>query len=443
MGMEWVDCPGIDDTPEMAALAADAAEGSDLLVWVLASRQPLTEPEMAYLTERVERSGGWNVVFLLNLIRGGGQPADAARILAALQPKLNSFWSRLEPGPGAAPQLFSIDAESLCEGDNRDVSELRSLLAELASPDHPRIRQVRAHRAAYFLSQVRESLAAERSAAGERVEAERLQAAARATELEQIRGKLQRALAEYWLSWRSAVEAELGQATTTFQLANLKGRPMTFDGSFPAELAHQCQEELVERIRELVAEHPPAFLDEESVAEARARLQPPPFGGPTRVLYSAKILQKVGLGAAGAFLLCLVLFTTPAGGVGCCLSVFLVPLGALAGAIVADAQRPRELQRAVEGTVRSIEAEVRRSLQLVAARLAEVGELLVGALKMPEPALSEAQRACTRLEDLLERLERCLSLAQVFAGRRGLDAHSELILTEQPGSGPRREETEP
>ncbi|GAB3280505.1 hypothetical protein GCM10027347_55680 [Larkinella harenae] len=62
----WMDTPGIGDTDEMDECAQKATERADLVVWVLTSKQVLSQTEKQFLLEYMSANGPDSVVFVLN-----------------------------------------------------------------------------------------------------------------------------------------------------------------------------------------------------------------------------------------------------------------------------------------------------------------------------------------------------------------------------------------
>lgn len=65
-GVQWIDSPGINDTSAMTQRATQAADRADVLVWVVNSRQPLSEVEQEFLHAHVATHGPASVVFVVN-----------------------------------------------------------------------------------------------------------------------------------------------------------------------------------------------------------------------------------------------------------------------------------------------------------------------------------------------------------------------------------------
>lgn len=66
-GATWIDSPGINDTSEMSDRAFQIAADADLLVWVLNSRQCLSDPEIQFLRQFVAQRGTEALALVLNV----------------------------------------------------------------------------------------------------------------------------------------------------------------------------------------------------------------------------------------------------------------------------------------------------------------------------------------------------------------------------------------
>ncbi len=73
-GVVWVDSPGINDTEAMTERAAETAAAGDLLVWVINSRQAMSETEQEFLRTRLAGRGLAGLLVVVNAFL----PADTA-----------------------------------------------------------------------------------------------------------------------------------------------------------------------------------------------------------------------------------------------------------------------------------------------------------------------------------------------------------------------------
>jgi hypothetical protein len=84
----WIDSPGINDTLEMSDRAFQVALDADLLVWVLNSRQCLSDPEIQFLREFVLKRGTEALAFVLNVFLDDDNTDTWARFSARELPVL-------------------------------------------------------------------------------------------------------------------------------------------------------------------------------------------------------------------------------------------------------------------------------------------------------------------------------------------------------------------
>ena len=98
-GFRWIDSPGINDDHRMDDRAWAAAIEADVLVWVLTSRQLLSETEVGFLADFVARRGAAALQFVVNAFLRDDTEAAWQRFLADKMP------AHLERLYAAAPRL--------------------------------------------------------------------------------------------------------------------------------------------------------------------------------------------------------------------------------------------------------------------------------------------------------------------------------------------------
>jgi hypothetical protein len=89
-GTVWVDSPGSNDTGAMNDRATAAAAAADVLVWVVNSRQPVSETEQDLLAAHLATHGPASVVFLVNAFLPEDSPRDWQEFLAEDMPVIAS-----------------------------------------------------------------------------------------------------------------------------------------------------------------------------------------------------------------------------------------------------------------------------------------------------------------------------------------------------------------
>ncbi|GIH29432.1 hypothetical protein Aph01nite_77420 [Acrocarpospora phusangensis] len=148
----WVDSPGIDDTAAMNARATEAASAADLLVWVVNSRQPMSETEQAFLNDHMAQFGTSKVLFVVNVFLGQDTPEYWRRFLAE---RAEPIRTRITSVFGHRPQVVFVSARA-CAGDPAAYGgpQARHLLDSLS----PRVLTARLEHAAFGVRGVAEEM---------------------------------------------------------------------------------------------------------------------------------------------------------------------------------------------------------------------------------------------------------------------------------------------
>ena len=155
--VSWLDTPGTNDTAGMTERSREAASAADVLFFVSSSQQFLCENEATYLSDLVARNGPASVILVINAFLREPHPRAWERFRTEM---LGRFLNKLDewsPEMGfteAAPlAALPICAEALALGDGELLGgrELLRALLGIRSPDHPRVRRTRIHRAAVEL----------------------------------------------------------------------------------------------------------------------------------------------------------------------------------------------------------------------------------------------------------------------------------------------------
>lgn len=159
--VRWLDTPGINDHPEMDLRAAQAAGAADTLVWVLTSRQPLSEPEESFLANHIETHGPWSVVFVLNsFLRSETQEAWEAfhsRNLPTIHAKLRYFLEGMVEDPG----LVAVCARDAATRPGRGFGsqQLECVVREISQPANQNVLNTRSFQVARAAQTVIQQLA--------------------------------------------------------------------------------------------------------------------------------------------------------------------------------------------------------------------------------------------------------------------------------------------
>jgi Dynamin family len=149
----WVDSPGYNDTAEMDERTRRSAGCSDVLVWVLTSRQLLSQVEMTFLTEHLRHSGPASVVFVLNGFLRRDSAEEWEQFLDRSAPQLLDKVRHFAPDMGFLPeagaQIIPVAGRAMCKHgpDTFGGAELKRFLLGVDSRFAPRVMRTRLWRA--------------------------------------------------------------------------------------------------------------------------------------------------------------------------------------------------------------------------------------------------------------------------------------------------------
>lgn len=166
-GVVWADSPGINDIADMTELATRVARDSDILVWVINSKQPFSLTEQAFLRAHMAKCGPASVVFVVNVFL----PSDTAEAWQAfLENRAERHLRRItENVDGVPPVIFtSVRAAAQHPGDFGGPAA-RALIASVSDAVAPAVQASRLFRAEAELRQVTEELTARMNAAEKRL----------------------------------------------------------------------------------------------------------------------------------------------------------------------------------------------------------------------------------------------------------------------------------
>ena len=158
-GTVWVDSPGIDDTADATARAAAVANDSDMLIWVVDSRQPMSELEQAVLREHIAAHGPASVAFIVNAFLDADTPTRWESFLADEAP---THQARIEQAIGSGPAskriVFSSARAAAADPAGFGGAEARALLAEMTGPGYWRATATRSYQVKAELAQLEADL---------------------------------------------------------------------------------------------------------------------------------------------------------------------------------------------------------------------------------------------------------------------------------------------
>jgi hypothetical protein len=149
----WVDSPGYNDTAEMDERTRRSAGYCDLLVWVLTSRQLLSQVEMTFLTDHVRRSGPLSVVFVLNGFLRRDTIEEWQQFLTRSAPQLLDKVRHFAPDmgfpPEASAEIIPVAGRAMCTHGREAFggADLLRLLLGVDSRFHARVMRTRLWRA--------------------------------------------------------------------------------------------------------------------------------------------------------------------------------------------------------------------------------------------------------------------------------------------------------
>jgi len=180
----WVDSPGINDTAEMTKRATAVADEADVLVWLVSSKQSMSEVEQAMLREHIAAHGPASVVFLVNAFLDADTDAEWERFL---RDHAQAHAARIEDGvdTGGTPKciVFASARGAAGHQDRFGGPEARALLAEMTGPAYWRATATRVYRARAALTRLGERLDRQVSAEEAKLTAARAEHARAAAQL--------------------------------------------------------------------------------------------------------------------------------------------------------------------------------------------------------------------------------------------------------------------
>jgi hypothetical protein len=232
----WVDSPGINDTAEMTARATAVANEADVLVWLVNSKQSMSEAEQAVLREHVATHGPAGVVFLVNAFLEVDTLEDWERFLRDQAP---AHAARIEAGvdTGAAPKriVFASARAAAEDPDRFGGPEARALLAEMTGSAYWRATATRACRARAGLTRLGERLDQQVSEEEARLTAARAEQAETVGQLGRqhrdflgaVGGDVRHVLARQREAADAAVQAAAAMVDATARTDNFYGQDLT------------------------------------------------------------------------------------------------------------------------------------------------------------------------------------------------------------------------
>lgn len=245
----WIDSPGINDTSAMTERAQQASRLADVLVWVLSSKQLMSEPEVEFLASYVTERGPAAVVFMINAFL----PEDAELAWQSFQAqrlprhvnKIRDQATRMGFAKETMPDVIAVSARAVGTTGGRRFGnafgglELDSLLASLASPEHGRVQRARVYQAALELQKLATQIEASKVAKERQVLEERRAAAKR--QRKQFEEDVKRAVAAFLEDWATRARTCGASVANTISTDSLL-RDGTYSQQLTASLQAAAQE---------------------------------------------------------------------------------------------------------------------------------------------------------------------------------------------------------
>jgi hypothetical protein len=283
----WIDSPGIDDVPEMNARALLATKYADVLVWVLTSRQGLSEVEMEFLADHIARRGPNSVVFLLNVFLAEHELTWKAFLsdkLPRFLNKLRHHATELGFTDDAPPETIPLDALKLRKSKTNGYgrAELNRLLLSLNSCKSPRVVSTRLYHAQRELAAIGEHLKAKLNAEEDRLAAERLAIVQRTKEEAERQRPAFLAVVEQSVNHFIVTSAKTATNCGAVMLTAMDASPLRRDDSYSKHLSEAIKhavgarlDDLLQAIDTAAAQHKQTPLDQKAKTKLRQMLKLP------------------------------------------------------------------------------------------------------------------------------------------------------------------------
>ncbi len=235
-GTVWVDSPGINDTAEMTSRAAAVANDADVLIWLVDSRQPMSEVEQAVLRDHIAAHGPASVVFIVNAFLDADTPGHWKCFLKDQAP---THQARIEQAidTGTVPKriVFASARAAAADPDGFGGPQACALLAEMTGPAHWRATATRCYQVRAELTRLVADLDSRVSQEEARLAAERAEQAKAASALarkhqdflEAIGSQVRQVLARQQDAADAAVQAAAAMVDAAARTENFYGQDLT------------------------------------------------------------------------------------------------------------------------------------------------------------------------------------------------------------------------
>ena len=232
----WVDSPGIDDTAETTSRAAAVANDADVLIWVVDSRQPMSELEQAVLQGYIAAHGPASAVFIVNAFLDADTPQRWESFLKDEAPTHRArIEQAIDSGPVPKRIIFSSARAAAAYPDGFGGPEARALLAEMTGPRYWRATATRSYQVKAELTPLSADLDRQISQEEARLAAERTKQAKTAGTLARNRedflkdtgSQVRHVLARQRDAADTAVRAAAAMVDATARAGNFYGQDLT------------------------------------------------------------------------------------------------------------------------------------------------------------------------------------------------------------------------
>jgi hypothetical protein len=427
----WIDSPGINDEPEMNARALLATKYADVLVWVLTSKQGLSEVEMEFLASHIGRRGPSSVVFLLNVFLAEHELSWKAFLnekLPRFLNKLRHHASALGFTDEATAEVIPIDALKLLKSKTNGYgrAELNRLLLSIDSRQNPRVVRTRLHHVRRELHAMVERLRAMIDAEEGRVAKECLALVQRAKE--QSEGKrpgfligINKAVSDF-----ISTSARKASSCGASMIRGIRSGSLRRDNSYGNDLSlalkkvvGPCTEELLRVVNTLALKYDQTPLTQKLEDELRQMLDLPDV----TVTVPNTPIEK-GSSGWGALIGGTIGFFIGGGPVGAAIGA---GIGAAGGRADANATL-KALEADVAGAKSSITGEADKAATALRGKRTQLKSFILRHCVATSVAASETTPKASYLTDLREDLKIVSNLVDKVAALVGpLDAEQHIL----------------
>lgn len=156
--VKWVDTPGINDIAEMDDRSYQAARTSDILIWVLGSRQFLSIAEQEFIGRYLAQRSPAEIIFVINAFLDENSLVAWHEFCSNRLPVHVNKLKECAPAMGfpeqAVPEFIAVSAQADHKDSDFGRDNIQQVLAEFDSEKHPRVQLSRLARVATGLEPI-------------------------------------------------------------------------------------------------------------------------------------------------------------------------------------------------------------------------------------------------------------------------------------------------